>query len=80
MRSQLEHELEKLPLEGYHLHVARGSKAGIEGVKFDVHLDSEHHHHATRPDRRARAPRRTRHSHAPITRTTEARTFARSGN
>ena len=43
---QLEHELEKLRLEGYHLHVARGHKASIEGVKFDVHLDSgkEHSH------------------------------------
>src|SRR5207244_2799143 len=43
---QLEHELEKLRLEGYHLHVTRGHKASIEGVKFDVHLDSgkEHSH------------------------------------
>jgi uncharacterized protein (TIGR00299 family) protein len=40
----LEHELEKLRLEGYHLHVMRGSKASIAGVKFDVHLAHEHHH------------------------------------
>jgi pyridinium-3,5-bisthiocarboxylic acid mononucleotide nickel chelatase len=41
---QLERELQKLRLAGYHLHVARGRKASIEGVKFDVHLQSEHHH------------------------------------
>ncbi len=40
----LEHELEKLKLDGYHLHVARKQKAGIEGVKFDVHLAHEHDH------------------------------------
>jgi hypothetical protein len=41
---RLEHELEKLPLEGYHLHATRGVKSGIAGVKFDVHLESEHTH------------------------------------
>ena len=35
---KLERELKKLKLDGYHLHVARGQKSGIEGVKFDVHL------------------------------------------
>ncbi|HEY2953263.1 MAG TPA: nickel insertion protein [Verrucomicrobiae bacterium] len=35
---QLEHELEKLKLEAYHLHVSRRKKSSIEGVKFDVHL------------------------------------------
>ena len=40
----LEHELEKLELEGYHLHVSRAHKAAIEGVKFDVHLAQEHSH------------------------------------
>ncbi len=35
---RLERELKKLKLDGYHLHVARGSKSGIDGVKFDVHL------------------------------------------
>ena len=43
---QLEQELKKLRLEGYHLHVARGRKASLEGVKFDVHLASEHDHGA----------------------------------
>ena len=42
---RLTRELEKLRLEGYHLHVARGRKSSIEGVKFDVHVESEHHHH-----------------------------------
>src|SRR6185503_5245925 len=41
---ELEHELEKLKLDGYHLHVARKHKSGIEGVKFDVHLAHEHEH------------------------------------
>jgi hypothetical protein len=41
---QFEHELEKLRLEGYHLHIARREKSGISGVKFDVHLADEHEH------------------------------------
>ena len=41
---QLEQELTKLRLEGYHLHVTRGHKASLEGVKFDVHLADEHTH------------------------------------
>jgi hypothetical protein len=41
---RFEHELEKLRLEGYHLHIARREKSGIAGVKFDVHLADEHHH------------------------------------
>ena len=41
---KLEHELEKLKLDGYHLHVARKQKSGIEGVKFDVHLGDHHEH------------------------------------
>jgi hypothetical protein len=47
---QFEHELEKLNVDGYHLHVSRGEKSGIAGIKFDVHLADhdhghEHHHH-----------------------------------
>src|SRR5215212_5668000 len=41
---QLEHELEKLKIGGYHLHAARKQKSSIEGIKFDVHLAHEHHH------------------------------------
>jgi hypothetical protein len=42
---QLECELKKLKLGGYHLHVARQQKSGIAGVKFDVHLADAHEHH-----------------------------------
>ena len=42
---KLERELKKLRLGGYHLHVARGQKSGIEGVKLDVHLTDAHDHH-----------------------------------
>ena len=43
---KLEHELGKLKLDGYHLHVARQHKSTIEGVKFDVHLaHNDHHEH-----------------------------------
>jgi pyridinium-3,5-bisthiocarboxylic acid mononucleotide nickel chelatase len=41
---QLERELKKLGLAGYHLHVSRGRKKGIEGVKFDVHVADAHEH------------------------------------
>ena len=42
---KLERELQKLKLDGYHLHVTRKQKSGIEGVKFDVHLTDAHEHH-----------------------------------
>ena len=41
---ELEHELGKLKLDGYHLHSARQQKSQIEGVKFDVHLEHGHDH------------------------------------
>ncbi len=41
---RLEAELKKLGLEGYHLHVSRGRKANLEGVKFEVHVASDHSH------------------------------------
>jgi hypothetical protein len=48
---QLERELKKLNLGGYHLHVARKQNSGIAGVKFDVHLADDHeHHHRHHPD------------------------------
>jgi uncharacterized protein (TIGR00299 family) protein len=49
---RLDRELAKLKLEGYHLHVSNQEKSGIAGVKFDVHVESNHggheqdHHHA----------------------------------
>jgi len=53
---QLELELGRLQLEGYHLHVKRGHKGSLEGVKFDVHLASEHDH--------AAQPHAHNHTHA----------------
>jgi pyridinium-3,5-bisthiocarboxylic acid mononucleotide nickel chelatase len=41
---QFEHELEKLRVDGYHLHISRQEKSGIAGVKFDVHLADDHGH------------------------------------
>src|SRR5207245_215250 len=46
---RLESELAKLGLDDYHLHISRGRKSSIEGVKFDVHLDPEHAHHHPDP-------------------------------
>src|SRR5437867_3658649 len=37
----LERELAKLPLEGWQIRVARGQKANIDGVKFDVRLEPQ---------------------------------------
>src|SRR6516225_1972836 len=44
---QLQRQLKLLPLEGYHIHIARGERGSIAGVKFDVHLegDQDHEHH-----------------------------------
>ena len=41
---KLERELKKLKLGGYHLHISRGQKSAIAGVKFDVHLAHDHDH------------------------------------
>src|SRR6267154_1163884 len=40
----LERELSKLGLKEYHLHFSRGQRGSIAGVKFDVHLASDHEH------------------------------------
>jgi len=42
---KLEHELKKLKLDDYRLHVTRKQKSGIEGIKFDVHLTHAHVRH-----------------------------------
>jgi hypothetical protein len=42
--NRLQTELEKLQLDGWHLHVARAQKAQISGIKFDVHLSHDHDH------------------------------------
>ena len=45
---QLEQELAKLSLGGYHLHAHRAKRSQIEGVKFDVHLGPAHSHEHSR--------------------------------
>jgi len=42
---KLGRELEKLKLDGFHLHVAQDERQGIAGIKFDVHLAHEHDPH-----------------------------------
>jgi len=42
----LEHQLKKLNIDGYHLHVSRQHKSSISGIKFDVHLEEAHSHEA----------------------------------
>jgi uncharacterized protein (TIGR00299 family) protein len=71
---QFEHELEKLNVDGYHLHVSRGEKSGIAGIKFDVHLaehghghshhhDDHHHHHDHAHDHSHAHPHEHAHEH-----------------
>ncbi len=43
---QFEHELAKLKLDGYHLHIKREERSCIAGIKFDVHLAHDHAHHS----------------------------------
>src|SRR5262249_44164211 len=59
--AQLDAELKKLRVGGYHLHVGRGQKSGISGIKFDVHLE-DHHAHGAEHD--AGAPHGHEHHHA----------------
>ncbi len=61
----LEKELAKLNLEGYHLHSARGQKAQISGIKFDVHLEHDHdHNHDHHHEHEHTHADGTKHSHA----------------
>jgi uncharacterized protein (TIGR00299 family) protein len=46
---QLEAELGKLKVGGYHLHFRRGHKASIAGTKFDVHIAGDDAHHPAHP-------------------------------
>src|SRR3954467_642259 len=41
---QLERELKKLNVEGYHLQSGGGQRSHIQGTKFDVHLEHDHDH------------------------------------
>ena len=58
---RLERELKKLKLDGYHLHVARKQKSGIEGVKLDVHLEKARARGHMRHSRHALHVRRHHH-------------------
>jgi pyridinium-3,5-bisthiocarboxylic acid mononucleotide nickel chelatase len=42
---RLEAALAQLGVGGYHLHVARATRGGISGTRFDVHLEEAHHQH-----------------------------------
>lgn len=53
---ELERQLSKIGISGYHIHIRRAQKSGIDGIKFDVHVQdqgagqpehaaSHHHHH-----------------------------------
>jgi len=41
---KLQSELQKLKLNGYHLHAQRAEKSSISGIKFDVHVEDDHDH------------------------------------
>src|SRR6267142_1719858 len=59
----LERELRKLKLADWHLHVTRGEKMGISGVKFDVH-DHAHEHAHTHEHRHGTLTHSHQHSHS----------------
>src|SRR6476619_3104094 len=59
-----EAELQKLKLDGYHLHLARKQKSGIEGAKFDVHIEAEHSHAPAAQKKNYFAPMSTGHTHS----------------
>jgi len=62
---QLDKELQKLGLHDYHLHLSRGTKANIEGTKFDVHLEEDHHHeHKEDHEHHTHAHHEHAHSHS----------------
>lgn len=42
--AELERELGKLNVGGYHLHAGRRQNASITGVKFEVHIEGDHGH------------------------------------
>lgn len=40
----LENELNKLNVDGYHMHISKTKKNGVTGTYVDVHLEHGHHH------------------------------------
>jgi len=62
---KLERELKKLKLAGYHLHVTRRQKSGIEGIQLEVRLaDARAHHHEHGHEHHVRSPVFRRHGPA----------------
>ena len=61
--AKLERELKKLKLDGWHLHISRGQKSAIAGVKFDVHLAHEHDHAHTHDSHEHAHHRAHHHEH-----------------
>jgi uncharacterized protein (TIGR00299 family) protein len=58
-------ELGKLHLAGFHLHVRKAEKCGIQGTKFDVHMAEDHHHeHDEHHDHDHHHPHDHGHSHS----------------
>jgi len=57
---QIEQELAKLSLGGFHLHTHRAKRGQIEGVQFEVHLGSEPAHEAGPPHAREHPPQHGR--------------------
>src|SRR5882762_2929360 len=60
---KLEQELNKLGLDGYHLHFARARKSSIEGVKFDVHVGRDHTHSHAQGKEVAHSHSHSHHGH-----------------
>jgi uncharacterized protein (TIGR00299 family) protein len=80
----LQRELGKLNVRGYHLHAACQLKGGIEGMKFDVHLEAgkshghseePHHHEHEHPGAHAH-PHPHDHEHGPQPEEPARRTYA----
>lgn len=60
----LQNELKKLGVAGYHLHCARAKRFQIEGVQFNVHLENAEHSHSFNPlDPLHSHPHTHEHSH-----------------
>src|SRR5215471_13917708 len=76
---QLERELAKLKVTGYHIHSGRQENGNISGIKFDVHLESDHHHASHKAEHYHEAkhnPGSAAHSHAHDHEHEHARTFS----
>lgn len=61
---RLQSELEKLRLDGWHLHTARAQKSQISGIKFDVHLSHDHGHEHGHDHKHGHDAHEHSHSHS----------------